>query len=128
MKKTIKLIAAGLIAAMTSLPLSGVEDPTEIPVIIVYNPGNEGLDLGRSQSQQVFFAEYNDIWSSVVLSCVDECGDASVTLVSTAGDWYQTVFDTEDGYIIIPVSGDSGHYTLTIVTSDGATYVGEFDL
>ena len=75
-----------------------------------------------------FFAEYNDVLNSVVLSCVDECGDVSVTLVSTAGDWYQTVFDTEDGSIIIPASGDSGHYTLTLVTSDGATSVGEFDL
>ena len=83
--------------------------------------------LGAPRTLVPFSAEYNDLLNCVVLSCSDECGDVSITLVSTAGDWYQTVFDTEDGYIIIPASGDSGHYTLTIVSSDGATYVGEFD-
>lgn len=126
MKNTIKLIILGIIAAMIANPVKGATDPTQIPIIIL--PDEPDEYLSRSQSQQVFYAEYNDIWSSVVLSCVDECGDASVTLVSTAGDWYQTVFDTEDGSIIIPASGDSGHYTLTLVTSDGATYVGEFVL
>ena len=123
MKNKIKLVILGIIAAMIALPLSGAEDPTEIPIVIVHNPGS-----GPGRSQQQFLAQYNDLLNSVVLSCVDDCGDVSVTLVSTAGDWYQTVFDTEDGSIIIPASGDSGHYTLTIVTSDGATYVGEFDL
>ena len=75
-----------------------------------------------------FFAEYYDILSCVVLTCVSPCGDVDVTLESTAGDWYQTVFDTLDGTILIPASGDSGHYTLTIVASDGTTYEGEFYL
>ena len=94
--------------------------------IIIHEVSN---DLpGAPRSIVPFSAEYDDLLNSVVLSCVDDCGEVSVTLVSTAGDWYQTVFDTEDGSIIIPASGDSGHYTLTIVTSDGATYVGEFVL
>ena len=81
---------------------------------------------GAPRSIVPFEAEYNDVFNCVVLTCITPCGDVAVTLTSTAGDWYQTVFDTLDGSILIPTSGDSGDYTLTLVTSDSTTYVGEF--
>ena len=125
MKKALTIFIASLMAAMTVLPVKGAEDPTQIPVVIIISdPGN----VTRSQSQQIFLAEYNDLLNCVVLTCVSPCGDVEVTLESTAGDWYQTVFDTLDGAILIPASGDSGHYTLTLVASDGTTYEGEFYL
>ena len=61
MKNKIKLIILGIIAAMIALPLTGAEDPTEIP-IVVYNPSNP-----QGRSQQPFSAEYDDLYS-VVLS------------------------------------------------------------
>lgn len=75
-----------------------------------------------------FFAEYNETLSAVMLGCNDSIGDVTVTLESTAGDWYQTVFDTSDGAILVPASGDTGHYTLTIETADHTVYEGEFYL
>ena len=126
MKKTIKFVIAALFAAMTILPLNGAEDPALIPIIRI--PGTPGQDLGREQYQQLFLAEYNDLWNCVILTCTESCGDVTVTLTSTAGDWYQTVFDTSDGVAIIPASGDSGNYTLSIVANDGTHYVGEFIL
>ena len=62
MKNKIKLIILGIIAAMIALPLTGAEDPTEIP-IVVYNPSNP-----QGRSQQPFSAEYDDLLNSVVLS------------------------------------------------------------
>ena len=126
MKKTIKFFIAAILAAVIVLPLKGAEDSILIPVIRLPETPNQGID--RGQVQQLFLAEYNDLWNCVILTCTESCGDVTVTLTSTAGDWYQTVFDTSDGAAIIPASGDSGNYTLSIVTNDGTHYVGEFIL
>ena len=75
-----------------------------------------------------FFAEYNETQSAVMLGCNDSMGDVTVTLESTAGDWYQTEFDTSDGAILVPASGLTGHYVLTIETADHTVYEGEFYL
>lgn len=126
MKKTIKFFIAAILAAVIVLPLKGAEDSPIIPIMQM--PGTPYPNLGRGQVQQLFLAEYNDLWNCVILTCTESCGDVTVTLTSTAGDWYQTVFDTSDGVAIIPASGDSGNYTLSIVTNDGTHYVGEFIL
>lgn len=52
----------------------------------------------------------------------------TVSLTSTAGDNYSTTFDTEDGAILLPISGNTGSYTLQITTSSGTRYVGEFSI
>lgn len=64
----------------------------------------------------------------VLLGSQFEYGVVAVTLISTAGDYFTTDFDTEDGQIIIPISGMSGHYTLTIVCAGGIVFGGEFDI
>lgn len=125
MKKNMKLIVAALFAALTVLPLGGAEDPVLIPVIKL--PETPDQNLGRGQVQ-LFVAEYDDLLNYVILCCTESCGNADVTLSSTAGDWYQTVFDTGDGILYIPVSGESGHYMLSITTSDGAHFFGEFTI
>lgn len=87
------------------------------------------IAVGTPRSTVPFFAEYIDAMNTVQLGCNDaSVGNVTVTLSSTAGDWYQTVFDTSDGPILIPASGNSGHYTLTLVTTAGDTYIGEFEL
>lgn len=48
--------------------------------------------------------------------------------VSTAGDYYQTIFDTEDLQIVIPISGETGHYTLMLVTERDLVFEGEFEI
>lgn len=80
----------------------------------------------RTTVPNPFFATQET--SFVLLGSYFECGIVTVTLVSTAGDYYTTDFDTEDGQIIIPISGDSGHYTLTLVTERGLVFEGTFEL
>lgn len=125
MKKTLTFLFVCIFAAALVHPVQAAQDPTNIPIIRSTDPGE---NLSRSPEVVPFIAEYNDLWDAVVLTSIMNIGDVTVTLVSTAGDWYQTVFDTEDGMILIPASGESGYYTLTIVTSDNTTYQGEFVL
>ena len=94
--------------------------------ITIHQVPNEAIGAPRTVCP--FFAEYNETLSAVMLGCNDSIGDVTVTLESTAGDWYQTEFDTSDGAILIPASGDSGHYTLTIETAAHVVYEGEFYL
>jgi hypothetical protein len=80
-----------------------------IPHMPVYNP---------------FYAER--VSTTVILGCYSSYGIVDVSLTSTAGDDYSTVFDTTDGTIIIPISGNMGDYTLLITTASGLEFIGEF--
>lgn len=55
-------------------------------------------------------------------------GSVSVNLVSTAGDYYTVAFDTEEGSLDIPISGNSGDYTLLLTTQSGIQFIGEFTI
>lgn len=66
--------------------------------------------------------------SYILLGSYSDYGVVSVSVISTAGDYFFTDFDTEGGTIILPISGLSGHYTLTIVCAGGIVFGGEFDL
>ena len=117
------LLLVALSAPIVSAKETGVNDGHTIILL----PRNTELPDGP-RTGVPFFAEYNETLSAVMLGCNDSIGDVTVTLESTAGDWYQTVFDTSDGAILIPASGDTGHYTLTIETADHTVYEGEFYL
>lgn len=80
----------------------------------------------RAPAYNPFFA-YED-GTCVTLGSMSPYGVVSVTLVSTAGDYYQALFDTEDVQILVPISGATGHYALTLVTEGGLVFVGEFDV
>lgn len=73
-----------------------------------------------------FFAELGDGY--VLLGSLTSCGIVDVTLTSTAGDNYSTVFDTSNGSINIPISGCNGDYTLLITMATGTEYIGEFSI
>ena len=75
-----------------------------------------------------FIAELMDSSNSVLLEATDTIGIVTVQIISTAGDNYSTYFDTSDGAILIPVSGNAGYYTLRITTPNGTQYVGEFTI
>jgi hypothetical protein len=64
----------------------------------------------------------------VILGSATAYGTVTVSLSSTSGDNYSTNFDTTDGAILLPISGDAGLYTLQITTPEGIQFVGEFTL
>ena len=73
-----------------------------------------------------FYAEFGN--GNVLLGSYSNLGTVDVSLTSTAGDDYSTVFDTSNGTIIIPISGLTGDYTLLITTLSGAEFIGEFSI
>ena len=123
MKTTIKSFFAVTLAVLLSIP--GYSQNYGAPLPIVSGNDN-GSNENRSPEQVPFRAYVLD--SYVVLSCASSIGNAVVTLTSTAGDDYETVFNTAYGTIIIPISGNSGSYRLDIVLPSGAAYYGEFVL
>ena len=66
--------------------------------------------------------------NQVVLESAASCGLVAVELTSTAGDYYTTVFDTEDGSILIPISGLTGDYDILLTTQEGLCFWGNFGL
>ena len=93
--------------------------------------GKAPLPQGRSAPRTIedipFYAELTNL--GVLLVADTDWGDATVTLSSLEGDYYQTVFDMADVSILLPVNGDVGDsYTLTIVVENGLAFEGEFIL
>ena len=82
--------------------------------------------MPRTPDSIPFYAELESGY--VLLGSFSSCGIVDVSLTSTAGDDYSTVFDTANGTIIIPVSGITGDYTLLITTASGVDYIGEFSI
>ena len=66
--------------------------------------------------------------NAIVLASDTSYGLVNVTLISTAGDYYTIVFDTEDGSILIPISGNVGEYTLMLTDPAGAQFIGTFEI
>lgn len=130
MKLKYSFLKLGL--ALMLVPLSAPAVPADAMVAqdgetIILRPRDNETG-GAPRTAVPFFAEYYDTLSAVMLGCSESIGDVTERLTSTAGDWYETEFDTSDGMLDIPVSGESGFYTLTIRTSAGVVYQGEFNI
>lgn len=81
----------------------------------------------RTPTYNPFWAQYS--FNTVSLGSLDNYyGVVSVSLVSTAGDFFFCAFDTNNGSVNIPISGLSGDYTLIVVISDRLSFQGEFEL
>lgn len=81
----------------------------------------------RTSAYNPFYAELED--SCVYVSAIDDFyGMVDLVLTSTAGDYYNTIFDTGNGLICIPFSGDEGQYTITLETLCGLVFEGVFEL
>lgn len=119
-----------IILAMTSLAVLLTAVPAQAVSlrghIIIITPKPDPEDDPRSPINNPFFAELMDGSNSVLLGATDNIGIVYVQIVSTAGDSIGTYFDTSDGTIVIPISGNVGYYTLTITLSGNQYFVGEF--
>lgn len=129
--KTVKT-KKGLVIGMMLLSLFGIiarvtaHVKESNPVIdITKKPTGSGT-RPRSIDDVQLFAVVCDTYVQVYSD--SNIGEVDVLLVSTAGDYYSTVFDTQDGSIILPISGDAGTYTINVTTPDGQEYEGEFEI
>ena len=127
-----KILSLLCVIGIVSMPKSlfastGAEALRDDPPPIILQPSTdvpEGAPRGPVFNPFTAYLQGN----YVILNSSASYGDVDVTLVSTAGDYYTTVFDTSDGSILIPISGFAGDYTLLLIDANGAHYVGEFDI
>ena len=97
-------------------PILILQDQSEIP------------DAPRAPSFNPFFAELVDSTNSVALGATSPVGTVLVHITSTAGDDNSMYFNTSNGAIMIPISGNPGDYVLTIILPNGTHYIGEFTI
>ena len=110
-------------ATLTSGQNSGSDDPKQIIIVqsSTIPPGSP-----RMPAYNPFYAELEN--GNVVLGSYSYCGTVEISLTSTVGDDYSTAFDTADGTIRIPISGNTGDYILLITMATGLEFIGEFSL
>lgn len=127
MKKSVLLILSCIVlvgnVTLMSGQNSGSNDPEQIIIVqsSTIPPGSP-----RMPAYNPFYAELEN--GNVVLGSFSYYGTVEISLTSTAGDNYSTVFDTVDGTILIPISGNTGDYILLITTASGLEFIGEFSL
>lgn len=128
MKASIRIGCAVLVlAALTSSPevtrgKNSICTAADMPISIRQDPPPQGSP--RSPENNPFYAVLTGNY--VILGASFTCGIVSVNVISTAGDDYSTDFDTSNGIILLPISGNGGDYTLTIILPDETLYVGDF--
>ncbi len=101
-----------------------VPDGGDVIIIQQYPPNPGGNPRGPVFNPFTAYRMNN----TVVLESDTSYGLVSITLVSTVGDYITTVFDTADGSILIPISGNAGNYTLLLTDSTGAQFIGTFEI
>lgn len=119
-------LACCLIGSLAIAPVSGLEKSESIVIIVQQDPAVTPPGAPRTPVFNPFFAELMNGY--VLLGSSSSYGTVHVTITSTAGDNYTTSFDTEDGTIVLPISGDSGFYSLRITTSGDLQFIGEFTI
>ena len=130
MKRLIMLSFWGLAFVMCFFPFKAADvkaqTPEGTPIVITPEEPNTPEGTPRGPVFNPFTAYLYS--NQVVLNCSTSYGDVNVSLVSTAGDNYSTVFDTADRIIFIPVSSFAGDYSLTLTSESGQVFVGLFEL
>lgn len=129
-QQKVKFICAIVWLAMT-MNLSSAINVCEAEQLrgrtILITPRPPSPNAPRTPAYNPFYAELTDL--GVLLLADIDWGDATVTLSSIEGDYYQTTFDMADMSILLPVNGDAGDsYTLTIFVENGLAFEGEFIL
>ena len=128
--KTISLAAMIMIAGVASMNASNSHPSSVLSGVIpikIYPKPIQVPTQPRTPAYNPFYAELTQL--GVMLVADSDWGEASVTLSSLEGDYYQTTFDMADGAILLPVNGNDGDsYTLTISIESGLDFEGEFVL
>lgn len=125
-----KRLALGciLMGCIQLATIPAIANPGSIIIIVQQEPIVTPSGAPRSPIVNPFFGELLDGNGFVLLGATNPCGTVSIEITSSAGDNYSTYFDTSDGAILLPISGNEGYYTLTIITPYGTHYVGEFNI
>ena len=94
-------------------------------VPIVIGTGGDGSGGGEGDDPN----EYIDDIPSLMFSFYSDLGNVTITITNLiTGEIVSRVVDTQLGIINIPISGNAGYYYISIMTSSGQNYHGQFTL
>ena len=120
------VLTAVLLALFINVKLGLSKDQMEGKSIIIEQSDDTPSGTPRAPAFNPCSAHL--LSQGVVLESSTPCGLVNVTLISSAGDFFTTDFDTSEGAVLIPVSGNAGSYTLLLTMPSGAQYVGRFEI
>lgn len=123
--KTVVSFLAGLLLFFTASSNAKWTSVQDDPIVIQWDVP-EFEEGPRTTVFIPFYAEY--LSGNISLYSSNSIGTVAVEISSTAGDYYCTYFDTSDGSILLPVSGDPGYYLLRITVTSNVHYMGRFEL
>ena len=127
MKKILTLIFAVILIAPFSIY---ADDGGGGPIPIgPGSDGNGGSDGGKVNPRSLAVVEGWCANDSVQLNFACDMGVVAVTLVNTTtGSMWCCTAESCEGFVVVPFSGESGAYTITIETQTAGIFVGEFYL
>lgn len=124
--KKLVCILTAIFFALSSDAVALSKEPQGGTLILIEQKNDTSSGGPRSPGFNPFIACLVDGY--VILQSDVPCGQASIVLLSAAGDFYSTVFDTAEGFILVPVSGEAGWYSLRIKTPSHGEFHGEFEI
>ena len=99
-------------------------------ILIPISSGDDGsTGLPKSPTLSPIRCTYSDSSAILEFTFLSNLGNLTITVVNTSsGEVVSTTVDSSLGYEALPISGDSGYYVISIVSSGGNNYYGSFTL
>lgn len=118
-----------LLASLTCLCASAVPDGDEGEMVVIREEIASGSAIPPKAPAIVpIGCVYYPSIPGLEVSFLENLGNVSVEIENqTTSEYVQTVVNAVAGSMFFPVSGTSGHWTITFALP-GSTYFGEFDV
>lgn len=112
-----------LLALSQTASFSSSQTPTEIPIVDINDPSNNPRGLNEIPISAYYLA------GTIILSFSDNLGQVDITIEEAAdGVIIQTCVNSAVPSAIIPINYGSGDFTITLIASTGAEYIGRFSI
>ena len=130
MKKILKNVTLA-IALILGFSLNSLSAPVADNVILIPISSGDDGSTGQPKSPTIapIYCTYSESCEILEFTFLSYLGNLTITVVNTtSSELVSTVVDSSIGYEALPISGDSGYYIISIVSSGGNNYYGSFTL
>lgn len=125
MFKIFKIVFPLLFGLCFAFSSNADENPIIIRVVIDQTTGEV---IHRTPAQIPLTCLLDD-YAYLVVDYLENLGTVSVEIENqTTGEYNQTTMNALAGPALFPISGTSGHWTITFTLTSGVRYCGEFDI
>lgn len=112
-----------LLLPLFSLKMSADEEKAIIRIPITLEPEK---NLTRSQGDEQIICHYHGMMTSIVTTFSLDLGMVNITITncSTGESWYESFDSSVQTQSVIYISGETGFYEISYMTSSGDIYKG----